>query len=166
VSRKSKGPRLYLRERRGRDAVYVILDGKDEVGTGCGRDGRAGAEKALADYIAKKHKPDWLTGHPAEVAVADVLAFYGAEKAPTLVHPELVGYHLTPLLKHFGNSTCWQVDGDSTADQAIIAESVATGAGRGAASPALLVTSSAPMPILSETGRPDLVGVGGGTKSK
>jgi integrase len=113
VSRKSKGPRLYLRERRGREAVYVILDGKEEVGTGCGRDGRAGAEKALADYIGKKHRPDWLSGHPAEVALADVLAFYGAEKAPTLVHPELVGYHLTPLLKHFGNFTCWQVDGDS-----------------------------------------------------
>lgn len=45
--------------------------------------------------------------------MADVLAFYGTEKAPTLVHPELVGYHLTPLLKHFGSSTCWQVDGDS-----------------------------------------------------
>jgi hypothetical protein len=53
-----------------------------------------------------------------------------------------------------------------TADQAIIAESVTTGAGRGVASPALLAASSDPMPILSETGRPDLVGVGGGTKSK
>ena len=53
-----------------------------------------------------------------------------------------------------------------TADQAIIAESVTTGAGRGAASPALLAASSDPMPILGETGRPDLVGVGGGTKSK
>lgn len=54
-----------------------------------------------------------------------------------------------------------------TADQAIIAESVTTGAGRNVASPALLAASSeTPMPILGETGRPDLVGVGGGTKSK
>jgi hypothetical protein len=53
-----------------------------------------------------------------------------------------------------------------TADQAIIAESVTTGARRAVASPALLAASSDPMPILSETGRPDLVGVGGGTKSK
>lgn len=44
--------------------------------------------------------------------VADVLAFYGSEKAPTLAHPELVGYHMIPLLKHFGGDTCWQVDGD------------------------------------------------------
>ena len=40
-----------------------------------------------------------------------------------------------------------------TADQAIIAESVTTGAGRNAASPALLAASSEiPMPILDETG--------------
>ena len=53
-----------------------------------------------------------------------------------------------------------------TADQAIIAETVTTGAGRNAASPALLAASSeAPMPILGEMG-PDLVVVGGGTNSK
>jgi hypothetical protein len=54
-----------------------------------------------------------------------------------------------------------------TADQAIIAESVTTGAGRNAASPALLATSSgAPMPILDEITQPDPAGMGGGTKSK
>jgi hypothetical protein len=54
-----------------------------------------------------------------------------------------------------------------TADQAIIADSVTTGAARNVASPALLAASSAmPMPILSETRQPDPVGVGGGTKSK
>jgi hypothetical protein len=55
-----------------------------------------------------------------------------------------------------------------TADQAIIADSVTTGGGaRNVASPALLPASSEiPMPILSETGLPDLVGVRGGTKSK
>jgi hypothetical protein len=54
-----------------------------------------------------------------------------------------------------------------TADQAIIADSVTTGAGRNVASPALLATSSeAPMPILDEARLPDPVGVGGGTKSK
>jgi hypothetical protein len=42
------------------------------------------------------------------VIVADVLAHYGTVKAPELAHPELVGYHLTPLLKHFGSLTCWR----------------------------------------------------------
>jgi hypothetical protein len=56
-----------------------------------------------------------------------------------------------------------------TADQAIIADSVTTGgAARGnVASPALLAASSeVPRPILDEARLPDLVGVGGGTKTK
>jgi hypothetical protein len=53
-------------------------------------------------------------------------------------------------------------------DQAIIADSVTTGgAVRNVSSPALLAANSeALMPILSETGLPDPVRVGGGTKSK
>jgi integrase len=110
MPRRSKGPRLYLRERTSREAVYVILDGKNEISTGCGAGDRRGAEKALAAYLARKHKPDWQNSHPAEVAVADVLAYYGANRAPELAHPELVGYHLVHLLKHFGGSTCWDVN--------------------------------------------------------
>jgi hypothetical protein len=54
-----------------------------------------------------------------------------------------------------------------TADQAIIAESVATGAGRSVASPALLAASSeATMPILDQARLPDPVGVGGVEKKK
>jgi hypothetical protein len=55
-----------------------------------------------------------------------------------------------------------------TADQAIIADNVTTGgAARNVASPALLAASSEmPMPNLSEARLPDLVGVGGATKSK
>jgi hypothetical protein len=54
-----------------------------------------------------------------------------------------------------------------TADQAIIADSVTAGGARNVVSPALLAANSeGPMPILSETRQPDLVGVGGVTKSK
>jgi len=113
MPRRAKGARLYLRQRRGRESVWVILDGEDEVSTGCGPDDRGGAEKALAGYIAKKHRPDWRNSHPAEIALADVLAHYGTNRAPQLEHPELVGYHLVPLLKHFGEGTCWDVDAAS-----------------------------------------------------
>ncbi len=54
-----------------------------------------------------------------------------------------------------------------TADQAIIAESVTTGAGRSVASPALLeANSEAPMPILEQARLPDPAGVGGVEKKK
>ncbi|WP_229175802.1 site-specific integrase [Bradyrhizobium ivorense] len=42
-----------------------------------------------------------------------MLAFYGKEKAPSLDHPELVGYHMTPLLKFFGAMTCWDISGEA-----------------------------------------------------
>jgi integrase len=113
MPRRSKGPRLYYRKRRGREPVWVILDGKDEISTGCGPDDRERAEKALADYIGRKHKPDWQNSHPAEIALADVLAYYGSNRAPKLAHPELVGYHMGPLLKHFGELTCWDVNSES-----------------------------------------------------
>jgi hypothetical protein len=74
VPRRAKGPRLYLRKRRGREPVWVILDGENEISIGCGSDDRGGAEKALASYIAKKHKPDWHNSHPAEVAAAEQIA--------------------------------------------------------------------------------------------
>jgi len=82
MPRKPKGARLYLRKRHGREPVWVILEGADEVGTDCGADDCRGAEKALAEYIARKHKPDWQNRHPAEVMVADVLAYYGTNRAP------------------------------------------------------------------------------------
>ena len=110
MPRKPKGPRLYFRKRK---AVWVILDGSNEVSTSCGPDDREQAEKALAEYIGKKHRPAWRNGDPAEVAVADVLAFYGAERAPLLSHPELVGFHMSHLLQHFGDKTCFQIDGQS-----------------------------------------------------
>jgi hypothetical protein len=54
-----------------------------------------------------------------------------------------------------------------TADQAIIADSVTTGAARNVAPAALLAAGSEmPMQILDEIRHPDPVGVGGGTKSK
>jgi hypothetical protein len=54
-----------------------------------------------------------------------------------------------------------------TADQAIIAESVTTGAGRNASSPALLaVSSETQLPMLNEARPPDPTETGGGTKAK
>jgi integrase len=42
-----------------------------------------------------------------------VLAYYGTNRAPQLAHPELVGYHLVPLLKHFGENTCWEINAET-----------------------------------------------------
>ncbi len=113
MPRKSKGARLYLRKRSGRPTVWVILDGTVEIGTGCGEHDRSAAEVQLQEYLAQKHKPQWRQGEPGQVAVADVLAFYGQERAPQLAHPELVGFHVEHLLRHFGDKVCSEIDGSS-----------------------------------------------------
>ncbi len=111
MPRKSKGPRLYLRRRKGRPSIWVILDsGAPEISTGCGELDRDSAEKVLAKYLATKHRPEWHKGDPHEVSIADVLAYYATEKAVNHAHPELVGYHMTSLLEFFGERTCNWLD--------------------------------------------------------
>jgi|SRR5215813_8479352 len=58
----SKGPHLWLRkarrDERGRTthkAVWLIIDGSHQESTECGRDDRQGAERALTEYIDRKH---------------------------------------------------------------------------------------------------------------
>ncbi|WP_137133507.1 site-specific integrase [Rhizobium sp. FKY42] len=114
MPRKPKGPRLWLRERKGRPSVWVILDtGMPEVSTGFSESDRGEAEKALQAYIASKHRPEWRKGAPSEVAIADVLAFYGEQRGAELAHPELVGWHMTNLLAYFGEKMCEFIDGSS-----------------------------------------------------
>ncbi|MBB4236676.1 site-specific integrase [Rhizobium esperanzae] len=47
------------------------------------------------------------------MSIADVLLFYGTERAPSMAHPELVGFHTVHLLEFFGSEMCSFVDGTS-----------------------------------------------------
>ena len=105
MPRRNKGARLWLRKRRGRAAHWVILDHGQEVRTGA-REGDIGtAESALANYLARKSRPDFGDGHPARVLIADVLADYGETHGPTTKRPDLIGGAITKLLEYFGDQT-------------------------------------------------------------
>jgi integrase len=99
MRRLDKGPRLRLRNPRrpGESYRWIILD-RDAEGrrieraTGASSPDRAEAqrlqpqaEQEFADYLGKKHKPEFGTGDPAKVLITDVLAYYGDEHAPTTV---------------------------------------------------------------------------------
>lgn len=89
MPRRAKGPRLYLKERAGREAVWIIRDGTTERSTGCAPDGLGDAEKQLAAYIAEKWTPQAAAGirnrrDPSQVGVDEVLALYTMEHAPKL----------------------------------------------------------------------------------
>lgn len=114
MSRRSKGPRLYLRPARpekSQASLWVIRDGSSEVSTGCAPDrlsGPEGAEQKLADYISGKWGPDAAavrTGDPASIFVAEVLAFYVQQKAPTLTDPVSAGIWATTLGDWWGEKT-------------------------------------------------------------
>jgi integrase len=89
MPRRAKGPRLYLKQRAGREAVWIIRDGQVEVGTGCGAGRMPDAEQRLGEYILAKLARDGAhqarsKRDPAQVGVAEVLALYAAERAPQL----------------------------------------------------------------------------------
>lgn len=119
MPRPSKGIRLWLRrERRDakgrvRPAAWFIRDGEKQIGTGCGRDDREGAQKALADYLAEIYRPDAGQRDPARLQVNDVLAVYGREKAPDTAAPERIGYALDPLAQFWAGRTIEEIRGGS-----------------------------------------------------
>lgn len=82
MPRPSKGPRLYLKKRAGREAVYIIRDTGDyERSTGCTEGQLAAAQSELARYTLEKHDPTHKRGSdPHEVKVADALFVYLRDK--------------------------------------------------------------------------------------
>ncbi len=103
MPRQAKGSRLYLRKRKGREAVWVIRDSDgSEVGTGCRSGDRERAEKELEAFLIKKHKPNFENRDPSVVIIADVLSLYAQGHLPVVAHPEIALYQLPRLLEYFG----------------------------------------------------------------
>jgi integrase len=117
----SKGPHLWLRkarrDKRGRTThkpVWIIIDGSHQESTECGRYDREGAERALTDYIDRKHLKAAKKGvrDPAEIPVADVLALYGADIAPGHARPKETGQKIERLLEFFGGRMLVEINGE------------------------------------------------------
>ena len=106
----AKGARLAQRKRKGREPVYVIKDVGVEISTSTNN--RTEAEKQLAEYIARKTR---ISGpvEASELTVADVLAIYGEEHAPTVAAPERIGYAMTALIPFWGALPASAVKGET-----------------------------------------------------
>ena len=125
MPRPAKGPRLYLRRgradsrtRRSLPDIYFIRDGTREISTGAGADRLGDAERALTAYLAEKHAPtagpnlpaDRRPRDPAQVLIADVLAYYSLDRAPALASPAgSVANSLKKVLAWWGDKTCGDV---------------------------------------------------------
>lgn len=101
MPRPAKGARLYLRADNGRAASYIIKDTGDiRIPTGTANRGEA--EKALAAYISRKHRPS----RPLESTVltcAEALTYYGEEHAANVAAPERIGYAIAALDRFWGD---------------------------------------------------------------
>lgn len=111
MPRRRKGARLWLRERIGREPVYVIIDGKKEIGTGCGVDDLAGAEKALAEHLAHTFRPNTQERDLSRIAVAEVLTMYGQDQPASKPSRALIGYHIGNLVGYWGEKSLADVRG-------------------------------------------------------
>ena len=111
MPRQSKGARLYLRS--GRNAGWVIRDGTTERRTGCGPDDRAGAERALQDYIARKYTPPTRESLLDRIACADVINVYLREHAPHTRSLNWIIHTATPIIEWWGNKTLAEIRGQT-----------------------------------------------------
>lgn len=119
MPRPAKNARLWLepeeRDRKGklaRRATWVIRDGSRKVRTGCAREDREGAQRALADYIAQKYAVPRDRGrHPSEILVLDVLNIYLTDRAPKHSDPSITKGRIMTLAEFWGDKTLAEVNG-------------------------------------------------------
>jgi integrase len=118
---RNKGPRLYLRRaRRDKEgehsSVWLILDGNDQRSTGCASNDIAGAERALATYLASKHAraAREVGGRdPDQIPIADVLTLYLTDVVPKHARPEETKGRIRELDKLFGDRMLSYVTGET-----------------------------------------------------
>lgn len=100
MPRPSKGPRLHLRNDKGRTSVYIIKDEGRRISTGT--EDRRTAEKALTEYLVRKTRP----GGPvqaSELSVAQALIIYAEDHAKYTAAPERIGYAIDALDSFWGD---------------------------------------------------------------
>ena len=119
MSRPAKNARLWLepeeRDQEGRlarRATWVIRDGSRKSRTGCAPADREGAERALAEHIAKKYTVPRDRGRdPSQILVLDVLNIYLSDKAPKQSDPSITKARILILAEFWGDKTLADVNG-------------------------------------------------------
>ena len=99
MPRPAKGARLYVRERAGREPVWVIRDGGREIATGARS--RDEAERSLARYILDKEAAPRVEHR--QFTVAGAIERYLNEHAPTTSNPALAATMAVHLIRFFGD---------------------------------------------------------------
>jgi integrase len=106
MPRRRSPPRLYLDTARGQ---WIIRDGTTSVRTSCPESNRAGAEKRLAEYLGKKHKPE-IGSDPL---IADILTVYSREHLQHKASAKNSAYNVGSLSKWWASTKLSDVTADN-----------------------------------------------------
>jgi len=118
---RSKGARLYLRRARSDNAgdhaaLWIIRDGSGQRSTGCPAHDAAGAERALARYLASKHaRAARQAGErdPDQTPIADVLTIYIRDVVPRHSRPDETRGRIRALDSFFGDRMLSYITGET-----------------------------------------------------
>jgi integrase len=111
MPRRSKGAHLWLRPARrqsGRllaNAVWIIVDGKQHIATGCFERQASDAEQRLAEYIAEKYRPMRRVRELEAIDVADVLLVYLDDCGPRIADKPKLERCIGRLNEFWGGKT-------------------------------------------------------------
>jgi integrase len=114
MPRQSKGARLWLRPARRRgtrvaSAVWIILDGKRHIATGCLKGQAREAEKQLAAYIAEKYQPTRHARDIDRIDIADVLSIYLEDCGPQVIDQQKLERCIGRLNEYWGGKMLSQI---------------------------------------------------------
>jgi integrase len=119
MPRPAAGIRLWLEPEERDDggklvrrASWVIRDRSRKVRTGCAREDREGAERALAEYITARYQVSRERGRdPAQILVLDVLNVYLADRAREHARPKETMQRVMTLAEYWEPYTLGDVSG-------------------------------------------------------
>lgn len=113
MPRPSKGPRLYLKKRAGREPLYVIRDGEKEVSTGCVAADVEQASEALREYLASNFRPDTGERSLNRISCAEVMMLYLTDLPADSPSRETFRYHVKALSSYWGDKSLADVKGST-----------------------------------------------------
>jgi integrase len=111
MPRHKSPPRLWLKPAdRGRAAVWIIKDGEDRVGTGCGAKDVRGAKEALARYIDSTFAPPKGLG-AQDLLIDEIVTAYLKDYAHHSRSREFLFATAKPILVWWSGKTLASVNG-------------------------------------------------------
>lgn len=103
MPRPNRGPKLKPPGKRPFFYITWFERGQERLRS-TGTSDRREAEAALAKFISERHRAAGPRD-PSEIQIADILAFYGEEHAPTRKAPQRIGYAIAALLTYWDGKT-------------------------------------------------------------